>query len=776
MDIQILGLRDGVVNGKPQKYETFFSKGWRAPTVKELFANIDKYLAPIPDAERYNLYYTAANCLEEKGRKIHEQWVIPFDIDGIDETKLEEYIKCVLDTLKLERENTGIVFSGNGLQFIIGIDDPIMDREYFDEYRVFYKGCCGLVNQALYLLGLAGTADPSVWSPARLLRLPNTKNIKPKKGEKHAYLIQPNISPITWDFKEKAGMPKISHKDGMNQRMLDKMPMPDSDGVRSGCEYLKFCYDNQDTISEPQWYAMLSIIGRLKDGERLVHDYSKLHPDYDDQATSIKTEQALKASGPRTCKNISSLWDGCTNCEYSTKNIISPIKIMSFGFIKTRETGFYEKDADGKTGRPQYHDLMLYFIEKHPFKTIDESGIITVWDETHWKDWSRPNVDEFPEVYFDPKPTNSMCNEFYGKLRRNSVVGVDWFNVQGRINFNNGVLDLETMDLSPHSTELGFKYTLPYKYDPLATCPRFDQFLSEVTEDDEELQQLLLEFMGYSISGIDASIGQKAIILVGDGANGKSVLMDVLKHMVGKDNYSTLTMGNEINKLENRYQLDGRLFNISEETPTKAMMDSSIFKALVTGGEVQARKLYSDAYSMKNTAKIWMACNELPATEDLTHGMFRRLLIAPFNAKFTEGVNMDKHIREKLFEEFSGIYNKVLKALLKFRRTKVFSISAAASDALREYQEDNDMVQEWFDSNMVPDAEAVEIIEDIYSEYRIRTEMMGSKAMDMVWFSRRLKKLYKVTLERKRVAGVGRRRVIKGYRRVDDNTSAAASI
>jgi len=571
-------------------------------------------------------------------------------------------------------------------------------------------------------------------------------------------------------------MPKISQKDGMNQRMLNEMPMPDTEGVRNGCAYLQFCYDNQDTISEPQWYAMLSIIGRLKEGERLVHDYSSRHSDYDDQATSIKTEQALKASGPRTCKNLSTLWDGCSGCEYYTKDIVSPIKIVSSGFIKSREFGFHEKNADGKAVRPQYHDLMLFFIENHPFKTIDESGIITVWDESHWKDWSRPNIDEFPEIYFEPKPTNSMCNEFYGKLRRNNVVEVDWFNVQGKINFSNGVLDLETMDLASHSTDLGFKYTLPYEYSPTATCPRFDQFMQEITESDAELEQLLVEFMGYSVSGIDASIGQKALILVGEGRNGKSVFMDVLKYMVGKDNYSTLTMGNEINKLENRYQLDGKLFNISEETPTKAMSDNSIFKALVTGGEVQARKLYSDAYSMKSTAKILMACNELPATEDLSQGMFRRLLIAPFNAKFEEGINDDRELRPKLYAEASGIYNKVLKALLKFRRTKVFSHSAAVKSALRDYKEDNDMVQEWFGSHMIAVEGAEEMLEDIYSEYKIKTEMLGNKALNISWFSRRIKALYNVEIERKRIAGAGLRKVIKGYRRADGNNTATASI
>jgi putative DNA primase/helicase len=88
---------------------------------------------------------------------------------------------------------------------------------------------------------------------------------------------------------------------------------------------------------------------------------------------------------------------------------------------------------------------------------------------------------------------------------------------------------------------------------------------------------VLLEFMGYCLSGISPAIGQKALIMLGAGSNGKSVFIDVLKHLAGKNNYSTLSMGKDINNTEQRQQLDGKLFNVSEEAPTNSMVDGSIF-------------------------------------------------------------------------------------------------------------------------------------------------------------------------------------------------------
>ena len=84
MAIQILGLRDYEVHGKIKKKEDFFYKKWRAESVPDLFNRLDEYMKKIPQEERVNLYYTAASCVEDRGRRLERQEVIPFDVDDID--------------------------------------------------------------------------------------------------------------------------------------------------------------------------------------------------------------------------------------------------------------------------------------------------------------------------------------------------------------------------------------------------------------------------------------------------------------------------------------------------------------------------------------------------------------------------------------------------------------------------------------------------------------------------------------------------------------------
>ena len=616
MAVQILGLRPYTDSrGKERKAERFFEQGWRATSVADLFLNLDEYLKNIPEKEHWNLYYTASVCKEEKGRIFVEQHIIPIDIDGIDVDRVDEYVHLVCSELGINKEETGIVFSGNGLQFIIGITKPIEDVSYFDTERHLYKAMCGKLNQAMYGAGLTGDADVSVFSGARLLRLANTRNIKPDKPNRMAYLINSIIKNIDFDMSEKTGVPKVLEGDHVHPKAMTKMAQPDPKGVQEGCDFLKMCFENQATIGEPQWYAMLSIIGRLPEGERLAHLYSQEHPDYDQADTQFKYEQAIEASGPRKCENIESLWDGCKDCANYGK-CTSPIMLKSEEFIGTKDTGFYDVSIHPKTGAtkrtPNYEDLVKHFTEQTNYTTLDLASIVHTHDGKKWSDISRNMIHNFAEVNFDPSPNNTMCMEFESKLKRTNIKPQEWYTCEGYINFQNGVLDVESRKLLPHSIDYGFKYVLPFDYEPTADCPKFKQFLKEVCLGREDIMSVLVEFMGYSLAGVDPQLGQKALILHGEGANGKSVFIEVLRALAGTDNYSTLSMGAEVNKLENRYQLQGKLFNVSEETPNNAMVESSVFKSLVSGGEVQARKLYCDAFSMRNYAKIIMACNDLP--------------------------------------------------------------------------------------------------------------------------------------------------------------------
>lgn len=689
--IQILGLRDFVdkKTGEVKTYDSHFKNGWRAPSVAELFANLDEYLQKIPERERYNMFYTVASCEEKKGRVFQEQDIVPIDIDGIKRGTESEVVDCILNELQLPKDKVGIVHSGNGVHILIQLERAFTSAEYFKTHRVYYKALCGRINQALFNAFLDGSADPTCFSKARILRLPNTDNIKPNKTETRCQMIQPNIEPlINVDLVSLADLPKVDEGDHIHPNAAVRLPTPDPQAVQSDCSFLVRCRTEQSTITEPMWYAMMSIIGRLPNGRELVHEYSNQYAFYDHEQTQNKLDYALEAAGPRTCDNISTMHEGCLTCPHFNK-IKSPIQLVSKDFIRTKETGFYDikiKSGVPVKDKPNYNDLVKYFKQNQEYFTDNSSELTYVFNGKYWEEIPRLEIYKFAEDNFDPSPSRTMCQEFEAKIKRTSMRSADFKDTFGYLNFENGVLDLDTMELKNHSAEYGFTYIIPYEYRIDTDCPRFDQFMKEITEDNQELIDLLLEYMGYCISGTDPKLVQMCAILHGGGGNGKSVLLDVLRNLVGINNCSAVSMKN-ISKETGRFQLMYKAINISDETPNNAFLESSDFKALVSGDTLEVRRLYQNPVMWKCTTKLIFACNDLPMTNDFSNGLQRRLLIIPFNATFSHELgNLDPFVTDKLLDERSGILHKILTAFKTFKERKyTFNIPKIVIDTKEDY-------------------------------------------------------------------------------------------
>lgn len=740
--IQILGLRDYTDDkGRSKKAERFFERKWRAENVSSLFQNLDSLLSTIPESEHYNLYYTVASCLEESGRKFEQQNVIPFDIDNINVDMVSEYISPVLMALGgLEFGKTGIVFSGNGLQFLVQTSTLITDVSYFESARPYYKFVCGRIDSAIKKAGLSGQADPSVWSPARLMRLPNTENRKTDKPIRKAYLIQPILEAVNYDLAVEASAIVVNPDDQVSMVAMRRMPPPDTKGVVNGCAYLQWCRLNQSSVTEPQWYAMLSVVSRLENGLELCHDYSREHPQYSPDETDIKVEQATSSSGPRTCANITSLWDGCKTCSYYGK-VHSPISIKSESYIKSKDTGFREirinANGEPKPLKPIYEDLRKYFEQSYPYITIDSAKLSYIYDDGVWSEYSKQRMESFANTNIVPSPSKSEREEFSSLIHCTNLVPSRAFETFGLLNFKNGVLDIETGEMFPHSKDFMFRSKLPYEFDPSAKCPRFEQYLKEVTNDDSDLEAMLVEFVGFCISNSDPSLVDRVLILHGDGANGKSVLLDVLRTLVGKDNYSSINMAN-LQKETSRYLLLGKMFNLSEETPSKALLESSEFKLLSAGGEMEVRQLYGQPFSAKNTAKFIFACNDLPYSGDSSYGFYRRMLIAPFNVTFTDA-KRDVKLRDKLYAESAGILNLLLDGYRKLKSNGYkFTVCERANEALNNYVTTKNSV-EFFLANYVEyTGEAKDKLPatDFYTSYKYTVERLGMKPREFLSFAK----------------------------------------
>lgn len=693
--IQIRKLREWTPKGqtKAQKYDKVLDPPVNPESVPELFDQLEKYLDQIHDEEKWNLYYTCHPCETDKRKWNSPQEVLPFDIDGIDVENFAAYHDPVLGALGLNWKDVGVVFSGNGLQYIIQLQKPIESEKYFDEFREHYKAVCSKINQALKAKNLPGGADPAVFSPARLLRLPGTENRKAGKKSRYSQLLQRKLTAVNWDLVKASGLPDVPQAEQITRDTM-KTFIVDSQAVKDGCEFLKWAKEEPAKVSEPQWFALLSVVGRLKNGTEEAHEFSKGHPSYSHSETETKLQQALSSSGPRTCQNINSLWSKCHTCPHFEK-VNSPISIRGENFIATEGLGFHIHTNKGP--KPQYEDLRRFFERDHQYKILGGSRICYVWNGKHYEELEDAYLENFAQKHFKPVANSEMVGEFRRLVQRTNLQSPGWFDytTKRKINFVNGVLDLDTMEMLEHDRERGFRSILYYNYDATATCPNFDKFMHDITMGDTGLQQVLLEFAGYALSS-DSCWAQKALVLEGHGSNGKSTFMSILRALAGRDNYASLTLS-DLRAEGNRQMLDGKLFNMAEETPSRSLMESSIFKNLVSGGETQVRQIYKKPYVMRNRAKLIFACNELPGSNDTSLGYFRRFLIVPFRATFSDARgNKDPFIEEKLVQELPGIFNRVMKAYQVLVKNRKFSESEITKNALAEYRLDVDHFERYF--------------------------------------------------------------------------------
>jgi putative DNA primase/helicase len=226
---------------------------------------------------------------------------------------------------------------------------------------------------------------------------------------------------------------------------------------------------------------------------------------------------------------------------------------------------------------------------------------------------------------------------------------------------------------------------LPVRYDPNADCPKFKTFLAEVVPSPEDVK-VLQEFFGYCL--LRNCKFEKALMLVGSGANGKSTFLYVLTKTLGKQNVSGMPLQIITNNRFALAELYGKMANIYSDLPAIALKDTGLFKSLVTGEMTSGEHKFKGRFDFEPYAKLLFSCNNMPPTPDDTDAFFRRWGIVPFPIQFLpNNPKTDPDLRKKLttLEELSGTLNWALEGLERLLQQGKFSISETVEETRDRY-------------------------------------------------------------------------------------------
>ena len=250
------------------------------------------------------------------------------------------------------------------------------------------------------------------------------------------------------------------------------------------------------------------------------------------------------------------------------------------------------------------------------------------------------------------------------KLTRDRLEQTGFFGAAADgIAFTNGFVRVTTTGvvLEPHAPENRARLGFPFAYTAQPEAPRFAAFLREIFEDDPdgmEKEKCIQEAGGAALVGA-ATRFQKAHVLLGEGANGKSVLVEILRNTMPKG--SCVAIPPQDWGCQYRLaMMAGKRLNAVSELPHSDILNGEAFKAVISGDMTTARPIRRDPFSFSPIAGHVFAANRLPDTTDHSHGFWRRLTVIAFNRVFDEE-EQDEHLAEKIIaEELAGVVSWLL--------------------------------------------------------------------------------------------------------------------
>jgi P4 family phage/plasmid primase-like protien len=287
--------------------------------------------------------------------------------------------------------------------------------------------------------------------------------------------------------------------------------------------------------------------------------------------------------------------------------------------------------------------------------------------------------------------------------------------VKELINFQNGLLDWKSGELRPHSSEVMSTTQLSTDYDPGAECPEFEKFLNGVVPAD--VVDLVWELIGYMM--YSGNPLHKAVMLHGQGRNGKGTLIRVIKRLLGERNITAQSLQALASERFAPASLFGKLANIAGDIDGTYMEQTAKFKGITGEDVITAEFKGRDAFEFTPYAVPMFSANKIPGSADVTTGYMSRWVVIPFPNDFTG--REDRHLDERLQvdEEIRGIAAKGVEALRRLMARGNFEEPESAREAMDDFRRRVDQVRTWVDekAELGPDFGHVSR-SALYSEYK----------------------------------------------------------
>jgi putative DNA primase/helicase len=726
---------------------------------------IDNYIEQLKHT--FDVYYRV--CLlkdyPEAGKRgdSKNSLVMPglwFDLDVFGPNHKEKALPTEEQAYKLLEEigvePTMLVSSGGGLHVYYLFNKPLI----FKDEKERDMGARLSDGFQRYILELGRKHDWKIdptYDLARILRVPGTYNLKNDQKVEVKIISINNEKRYEPSYFEKFinNEEKVSRKKSSSTAASEVRRPALISPIERGCAWMRHCKEDAKSLPEPEWVAMLSILGRCLNGEALAHEWSSPYKKYSRDETEYKLSHALKA-GPRTCKNICEALNGekeyCSQC-LSWGKISSPINL---GDQKADLVKDFRNTDMGNADR-------LHYLFGNDLRYCTSNNTWLVWNDTGWRyDFKNVEIQDRAKRMIQQyrisagndnkalKYSNTL--ESSGKLKNMIELLKSYKDIcisadecdhdKWLFTCENGVIDLKTGLLRDARKSDLITLKSGVKYDPEAKCPIFLKYLDEVIDGNQELIDYLQRVVGYSLTG---DIREHCIFcLYGTGANGKSTFVEVIRKLMGvyamNASFQTFLLRAKGSHTEDLARLkDARLVTASEPDKKSGYLAEAVIKEITGGEPVTARFMHKNSFEYNPKCKIFLSFNHRPQISGNDHGIWRRIHLIPFNVTISED-RMDRSLEKKLLTELSGILNWAIEGCQKWQKSGL-NPPEIVKNAVKAYRYSQDTVT-WFKNEMIEKKAGSNISkEELYQHFIRFCDNNDEKCISKIAFGKRLKEL-----------------------------------
>ena len=320
--------------------------------------------------------------------------------------------------------------------------------------------------------------------------------------------------------------------------------------------------------------------------------------------------------------------------------------------------------------KPSHTDYAHMIMEKRHFVSLFDTEEILYYKDGIFRNGGEVVIKAEAERLVEKCDIN-MRRQIMETIRTNTYHERKEFDANPLLlNVRNGIVDLETMKLLPHTPLTLFRTQIDTEYDENAVAENFEKFISDVL-DSERDRTMLYEIVASAMLRSHLNL-EKAVMLVGQGGNGKSTLLSAITAVFGDDVVSPVSIHDLLYKRFSRSSLDSKMLNIFPDITSQDLENMGVLKAIITGEKMEVEKKNVKGFNIRPYAVHLFSANLLPEVAEDTDAVYRRFVIINFRKQVAER-DRNRLLLASLTteEEKSGMLNILLhhaKTLLKNNR------------------------------------------------------------------------------------------------------------